>query len=147
MDIKKIMMGTAFFIIGYIFVAITQWMFPYLIDAVDTLGMADSLQGILWFGVIIVWIIALVVLPIAFIVWGLMKYEQSQNPMLNITFAVLWSVFTLAITYFTYFWLPILAAALEYQILIALFWVGIVVILVTNVIIAPTYVIVQAKRG
>lgn len=139
-DFQKICLGTGFLILGYVYAATSQYIIPPIIDL-----LSDTLGGIAWFGVIITWFIALIILPLGTTVYGLITKDPAENPVFGISIAVLWSLFTLALSYFMWYWVPHLVDSLLYSTLIASFWIGIVLMWVTNVIIIPTYLIIEAK--
>lgn len=152
-DFKKILLGTGAFVLAYFYGAITLHVIPPLIESIENgnaaAGVAgnNTLAGILWFGLIITWFIAFIIMPIALKTWGLTTKENEENPILGISIALAWAMFTLAISYFGWYWIEPLSNSLStYTILQACFWIGLLLVWVSNVIVIPAYLIIEAKK-
>lgn len=140
-DYKKIIIGTGIFLLGYFYATITQHIIPPLLDY-----LTGSIHQIMWVALIITWVLALLVAPIGVIVWGLTTDNTHGNQIFGITGGFLYAFFSLAIFYFTWYMTTPMANALNYTILTALFWTGLVAIYAFNVVVIPAHSIITAKQ-
>lgn len=144
------MLSAASFLVGYFLCVVTQYVVPALADVVsaDTLMSTTSVSTvgkIIWLGLIIVWVLALIVVPLAFAVWGITTPTERQSPILAGIGSILYFVFAILLTWAIYFWVTPLADSLIYNPLKAMFWVGLVGVWLINVIITPMMGIAEAK--
>lgn len=149
-NIKKSLIGSGIFAIGYAYAAISQFIYPIMLNVIP---LGDTLEGIIWFGIIITWVLAMLILPIGMWYYALTERTEIDNPVFMGTLAFLWFILSLCFTYFTYYWTTPLTAIFttEYPnvriLLLALFWIGIILTWVTNVIVIPARLIIESKGG
>lgn len=145
-NIKKTVIGTGTFLLGYFVCLILQHVIPALMDVVEA-SLGNTVSGIMWFGTIIIWVLAMVVIPIGYIIWGILEETEMKNPVFGFATSALYFVFALAFTYFTWYMITPLQSMFSYPLLIGLFWTGLISLWVLNVIAVPTYLIIETKRG
>lgn len=147
MDIKKLLIASTSFLLGYAYCMISQYIIPAVIDNTTisaTLG--DTVSGVIWIGTIISWILALLVIPIALYVNALTTDEGTSN-MAGVSIAIAWSLISMIALYVSYFWTTGLTSVITYDILTILFWVGYIAYWAMNILVIPGYTIINAKRG
>lgn len=146
-DLTGILKANGFFILGYFYTIISQWMFPPLIDAVEDL-IGTNVAGILWTGLWITWVLAIIIIPLALMIQALTTKLPSANPLINTTTGILWSLFTLMLVIAGWYMTTGLTDILRYELLKVLFWVGtIIIIIIGNVIVVPAYMIIESKKN
>ncbi len=139
-NIITILKGNGLFLMGYGFAVISQWIFPILVDFLN-----DKLGGLVWLGIILTWVLALIIIPLGLIIYGLTEKSESRN-MFGMIFGILYGLFAMLLAYFTYFWTATLTSILEYPLLVTLFWVGYIIIFIMNIIIVPVVHIIEVKQ-
>lgn len=142
MDYKKMLAGTGAFLIGYMFAIVTQYVIPTLIDQIDS----STIRGLIWLGTMFSWTLTLIVIPLGLYVWGLTNKEQSNNPIFSIAIAVIWCLFSIALTWATAYWLTPLTGAILYPYITVNFWLGLITVWIFNIVAIPAYTIIEAKR-
>lgn len=149
-DILKAIMGVGTFILGYFFIVLSVWTVPPLLDF-----LSDELAGILWFGLILMWIGAVIFLPVGVVIWALKQEGGISEGYFNTGIAILYSIFSLLFAYKSYFWLTTLTSAFTvtlsgtttvYNLLLVIFWLGYIIQLAMNIIAIPAYIIIEAKN-
>lgn len=140
-NMKLVLFGTGSFLIGLFYVLLSQHIFPPLIAF-----LGSDLQDILWFGVIITWILALIVVPIGFFVFGLKEENEKYHDISGLIVGILFLVFSLGIVYVTWYWNVTFTASLEDNFLLILYWIGYLSVWLFNIIIVPTYLIINSKQ-
>ena len=80
-DVKKILIGNGFFFAGLFLIYITQYIAPTLIQFLED-DFGTTVSGIVWFGVILIWTLVTLIVPIAFIYLGLVKPVENPNPII-----------------------------------------------------------------
>lgn len=147
-DVLKLLMATGAFFLGYIYLAISQFIFPPLVEWLQgsDISIAVTLGGIIWLGVILTWVLAVWVVPIAMLTYGLFTDEESPLAVNKAVFAVLWFLFSVVLAYFTYFWTTPMASVLTENITKIIFWIGYIIIWLGNIVVIPGYQIIKAKQ-
>lgn len=141
----KLLAGTGMYVMGLFFAMILQYIMP---DLIDLLSEFSALQGIMWLGTILVWLILMLIGPMGVMVWGLVTKSDEIPPFFNMIIGIFWSFFTLLITYFIYQagWPSTLAEIWIFPLLTVLYWVSFVMIFLMNAGVIPFYLIVEAKK-
>lgn len=144
-DFLKILAGTGAYIIGLFGSMILQYIMP---DLIDLLSEWTAVQGIMWLGTILVWVIFMAILPVGVMVWGLTTKSEEINPFFSAIIGVFWAIFTIFITYFLYQagWPSTVAEIWLYPLLTVLYWVGLTMLFIMNVGVIPFYLIIEAKK-
>lgn len=155
-NIKRLLIGAAIFIIGYFYMIITQKIIPPMIFHARTTGevtLNNTTAGIIWIGLIITWVLAIIVVPIGLQITGITGQNKEENPVFLGTFGILWGLFAIAISYLTWYWhtgLTSILADATYGtagIVTALYWTGYITMFLMNVIVIPTTSIIKAKAS
>lgn len=150
-NLKTTALGTVAFFLGYVFTAITSYLIPDLIDAID---MSTSLKVIIWAGLIILWVLSLVVVPAAIKVYGLTDKTTTVQQIPGIAVGVLYGLFAAALAYATWGWTTPMTGVFDttlngssQTLLLATFWIGYIIIWFSDIIIVPYSVITEAKNN
>lgn len=149
-SIQKSLIASGIFLGAYAYTGISQHIIPVMLDA---LPLGNTLEGIIWFGTIITWLLTTTIIPIGLWYYALTEKTGIDNPIFLTTLGILWFVMGLAFTYFTYTWTTGMVSiydASETNIkifLTALFWIGIIITWVMNTLVVPTKLIIEAKGG
>lgn len=151
-DIKKIATGFGIFIIA-IFVSLLGYvvldaLFPIVNAAGDSNAIGDGWEGTFWFVLIIIWIVGIFVLPGTFYYQGIT--EQDDIPKV-IKGAMGILVFTIGMIASVKLWF--MATAISdilsnyTAILVILFWIGLLFNWATCILVAPYYMVADARQG
>lgn len=144
-DYIKILSGIGAYMVGIFGSLMIQYIMPPLIAF---LSDWPTVEGIMWIGVIIVWSLMMVIVPIGVITWGLTtKGEITPNPFFLIIIAFFWSIFSIFIIYLTQGWITPITQIITYDLLGVLFWIGYISQVLTNTIGIPAYLIIEAKSA
>lgn len=149
-NIYKSLIASGTFLIGYGYTALSQFIYPPLLT---TLPLGDTLEGLVWFGIILTWALTMIIIPVGFWYYGLTESSGIDNPVFKATLGGLWFIMGLAFTYFTYSWTTPLTASYTATypniqiILTALFWIGLILTWVANIIVIPAKLIIESKGG
>lgn len=65
-NIQKVAGGVFFFIIGWVATVVGYYVFPLLANYIDD----PIIKGIVWIGIISIWIMMLIVMPVSLILQG-----------------------------------------------------------------------------
>lgn len=118
-----------------------------------------TFEAIGWIGVIIIWVLITLVMPLALIVYGLTgqiiptkNNTATQEPLtiLEVVKAVLWGLFTILIFYLGRFWITSFADVIntiqtDHTLILIIFWMTVIVAVFVNVIVIPIYIIIQYR--
>lgn len=169
---KLLIKGTVLYLTGFLGSLILGYIMVPLMDAMATFaGGADydaPLQAIGWLGVIIVWILSTMVVPLAITIEALMEEQEGDTTktptMLSIAGGVLWALFTILIFYYVnrMGFITGLAAAIpttanallldangiavDFTILLIIYWMAIVATVLVNTVIVPGYIIAKYRQ-
>ena len=122
---------------------------PPMIDVLEnsTLTGATTFAEIMWFGLVVTWILALIVIPIGYITYSLTREEtQLGKGIFGSAFGILYGLFALALFVYTWYMRTALTGVLDYTLLTALFYMGYVAIFLTNILVIPTIAIIRSKN-
>lgn len=168
---KLVLQGTGLYITGFLGSLIGGYILSPLLDGLSTFANGASydttLQGIGWLGLIIIWILSTIVVPLAIVVQGLMEEQEGDtNPtptLLSVTGGVLWAIFTILIFYFVSkagmitaladniptstnnLLIDASGSAVDFTLLLILFWMSVAATIISNVFIVPGYIIAKYR--
>lgn len=147
-SISKAIYASIIFALGYGYAAITQHLYPVILEAIT---LSNTLEGIIWFGIILTWTIGFLIAPLGMWYYALTERQEIKNPVLTISIGIGWFIFAFAFTYLAYFWITPLTGTFntdyttQNTLLLALFWIGLITTWLANTIILPTKIILEAK--
>ena len=145
-EYKYVIGGTGVFILGYFYTLLSSYFASAMIDAMveDTsVTNLSTLGNLLWWGIILTWILALIVVPIIFFIYGMQtKGNRQITQAQEVTIGVLWFIFSCAFTVVCWYIVPITANLLTLGIANGVYWVGIIVLWVFNTLIVPANAII-----
>ena len=124
--------GVLSWFIGYFLVLITQWTMPPLIDNLDS-----TLGGIMWIGVIIVWLLSLIVVPLGIIIYALTTPENNKQPLFQMITGILYGLFTWLLVYVAWYATDNLANLMVNELTLAFYWIGLTLLILLNGIGVP----------
>lgn len=136
------------FFIGYIFIAITPWIFPTITEAVTN----PVYSGILEVTIIIFEILFMILLPITTTAKAIFSKIEKADPIKETTISVIVMIFGILITYFGYFIITNnngtggMVSILEGTFQISLFWIGLILNWGATIILAPINNIIKVAR-
>ena len=81
-DYIKIIKGEIFFFIGFIMMIVLDLIMPILIDVMNSIYPSDEITNIIWFGTMLIYILAGLILPLYYIYEGIIT-ETSTNKFTN----------------------------------------------------------------
>ena len=102
-------------------------------------------DGIVWFGIILVYVLAMVIIPLGYIIVGLREQESNQS-MFGIASGVLYFILAIMLTIFGWFWITAFSELITDGTLLVVFWVGLSSTWITAVLIAPAMKIISASK-
>lgn len=142
---KEILIGDALFLAGYLFCLITSYIVPALMNVAEaTLG--DIVSGIIWFGTILIWILCMPIIPIGVLVHGMTKTEDHENKYMQGIAGILWFIFGLLLSIYTYYMVdPLVTSLATYTILQILLYISLISVWIFNVLIIPAYLIMKSR--
>jgi hypothetical protein len=142
-DYKTILKGEMFFFIGFILILIINSLLPPLIEAGESIGTVGSdIEQIIWFGGIILYVLAGVIMPLGYMYKGLTT-DTGGNPFQNITIALVMFLFNLLLTIKAWYMVTALASLSSDGFITAIFWIGFTLTWLVCVIVTPAYVIIK----
>lgn len=140
--IGNIIKSTIFFIIGYISIIVMNALLPPIFTAVNIIFPNTEIEGIMWFGTIIIWIIMTIIYP----TYLLTQIEVNpEHKALNTTVAIGLSIFSILLLTKIWYWIPILADLTTDGFVKAIFYAGITIQILMTTIIAPIMIILANK--
>lgn len=144
-NIKKIVLGAGWWIIGIIVMYLLNMMMPPTIDALaNTIPLAENeiLKAIAWIAIIIIMVLVTLIIPIWHVIEGLKEGEQGKFSYI-LTGIIFW-IFALVFIYTQYPVIPRMAAIMGTDTLsIALFWGSTIIIWIAILIGVPGYMIIK----
>ena len=142
MAIPEIIKASIFFFIGYISIIVMNYIIPPVLTAVNLFYSNGELQGIVWFGAVIIWVLLGLVYPLYII--STMEIDPNQR-VLNTMMAVLICIMSLAIIIKFWYWIPALADLTTDGFIKALFWTSVIAQIITTTTIVPILIIASNK--
>lgn len=153
MDYKKVFGGILIYFVGYLLCLLLEAIVPAMTSVLSThiaslfsTSTANTITGIIELGTIFIWIIALFIMPLGITIYGLMEETMSAYAFFEAMGAVLFALFAILITYFTYYMLPTFINVITNPILTYLVYISFVMLWLLYVIGIPTYTIIRAKQ-
>lgn len=143
-NLKKILQGFGLFLAGYIIIYLMELAVPPIITALETIFTNTDLNGIIWFGIIILWTTISVIAPSFLVITGLKENNQEKNPLLIIA-VILGALFGLLLTIYGWYIIETLSN-LTIGFTNILFWMGLITIWIELIIVTPTYIIIQNTK-
>lgn len=154
-DLLKAGAGTFTYLIGCFIMLLTLHIVPPLANYLQnetTISGASTLAGIIWFGLILIWILGTLVIPIGLMVWGITIPSEIKNPVFLMSIGILWFIISSAFSYFSYYMTSSISemmsatiGGVEYILPVVLFWIGLVAIWIFNIGVIPTYFIIESR--
>ena len=121
------------------------FLFPSHDQAVgETFFTSSDIGPVIWFGIIILWIVMAIVMPMYYIVTGLQ--EEGGHAILNASIGVLIFIFGMALTLKGWFWVTGFAGLSDTPLVTAIFWVGFLLSWISTVFVVPAALIVKAFK-
>lgn len=149
-NLLKIGKGFALFLICILATSLFYTMFTVIFESVndptDTAAVGDTIEGIFWFIIIIVWILGTLVLPAALYYEGITEKDEL-NPVVKGSIGVLLFIFGMLLTIKAYYLTTVIQSFMDSTIQIILFWLALIMNWATIVLIAPYYMIADARNN
>lgn len=131
-----------FFLLGYFAIIIMNEIVPPMITALELIYSGTEIEGVIWLGIIILWILFTIVYPTYLIT----QIEVDPNTKaLNTTIAVLMSILSVIMIAKMWYWIPALAGLSDDAFITALFWIGITLQILMTTTIAPIMIILANR--
>lgn len=146
---KEILKGQISFFAGILFILLISFIVPPIIEAMSGIQTESGIEGIIWFGLIILYVLMGFVMPLYFIYKGLVVEDDNNDPFINILIAVVSFIFNIIITIKGWFMITAFNTYLSsltvegIELIMVLFWMGLLLSWVTCVIITPIYTIIK----
>lgn len=148
-DMKMIMVGTGTWLLGYILIIVSQWiavtLFPFLND--PTIGGSSTLEGILWIGLIIIWLVAILIAPLGIKIYGLQTETQDEKQLFSLAFSIAYAIFIWLFIYVAWDTINAMSAVMILDLAKVLYWVSVISIILFDGVGVPAYLIIEAKKG
>lgn len=148
MNLRSIGYGLVSFFTGVFLMMITLPIINNLTTALNTGTNAtgDTIEAIIWIGVILVWLLSTIILPTYFIHVG--AREEDKIPgFAKVIIGGLLFFFGILITYQSWFMITGISDAMDTTTLKTFFWIGLIINWIMLVIITPTYLIIEGTTN
>lgn len=145
-NLTKIGKGAFSFFIGYIFIIVMNYLFPPLIETLQTIYPSAEFEQIGILGLMVVYVILCIITPQYYILTGLREQSTTQQGAITIFLAILIFFFGIILTYKAYYMIPILASLADNGITQAIFWIGTIGVWTEIILITPAYMILEGIR-
>lgn len=149
MDIKRLLIGTAIFFLGYFLSITLHAIIPLFVETYNSPNNINeeksNIAGIIEIGVIIIYLLGMIGVPIGFYISGLHESESDKH-VFGMLGGILWFFFTVLLLYFGWFMIRAMGNSIDDTLLAGIFWAGCINILLWNLIIIPGYVINKARN-
>lgn len=144
MDAKLVGYGIVSFFTGVFFMMIGYPLFTNLASALNTgtYAIGNTIEGIIWVGVILIWTLTTIVLPAYFINEGL-KAPKDIPAVAKIIIGTLIFFFSIMITYQAWFMIEGISDSMDSTTQIGFFWVGLIINWLMITIIMPAILIIK----
>lgn len=144
-NLAKVAKGFAFFMAGYFIVIILNFIIPPTITAMDGIFPTTELEGTIWFGLIILYLLIMMVLPLYFVVTGLQEESSISKP-IEAILGILIFIFAMAITIKAWYMVPTLSG-LATGFTLVLFWIGLTIVWLALAVVTPAYMIINSFKN
>lgn len=156
-NFKQVAIANGLYLVSFLACAISAYIVPTFISetvsAFTGIGFTnDTLEAIAWVGLIIIWVLSLIVMPVAIQIIGLMETDNKpDNSKLGniklMIIGVLWFLFSALTIYLARNWPATLISIIpsDYTILKILFWMELATAIIMNTLVIPAYTIMQGK--
>lgn len=157
-DYKKIGIANAIFLTATFLSILSAHIIPAFLDTMNTAftGLVSTetdttLQAIGWACIIIVWVLAILIVPIGLFITALQEKKENEPPnnMFDMTASILWSLFSILLIYFLFNnnWPTTIANSIPsgYWIINALYWTSLSSLMLLNTLALPAYNIIKNK--
>lgn len=114
-------------------------------DVSDENAIGDSIEAIIWFGVILVWVLGTLAIPAHYYYKGLTE-EDDLSPISKSLIGIIIFIFGILLTVKGWYLAPAIASFLDTTLQIILFWIGLILTWATIVIATPFYCILDATQ-
>lgn len=146
-DYKMILKGYGTFIGALAMIVVLNYIVPTLVSVGESIFSSNTdISGIIWFGLIVLYVLAGVVMPLVFIYMGITAPEEPGNNIVEIILACLMFLFNLLLTFKGYYIVTSIASMIEDGFVLAIFWVGLIAIWLATTFITPAYVIIKHSQ-
>lgn len=144
-NFSRVFKGAGLWFVGLIVMFLINALIPSTINILDNslqIGDTSLLRAFIWLGIIIIYILACLVLPMWNIIEGLKEGESGKFSYILI--GIIFWIFSLGFVYVQYHYLPQLATVLATDGLTkAIFWGSTIITWITIVMIVPLYMIIK----
>lgn len=140
MEFLKAISGNGIFFLGTLLGIIIQELVPTFINILGT-----EQQGIISLGIILMWIIALIVVPTGYFIWGLTSEKEDIPPFFKAMASIILALFTLALLYYGWFIVTAMYGFISDTTLRICYWAGLIICLAFDIVIIP--VVTIAKKN
>lgn len=147
-DFKYIGYGGFCLFLGFTLIVILNNIVSPLIEAGESISSSTNVTQVMWFGALLITILATIILPNAFIIHGLMQPGNvSDNKTIAILIGGLMFLFTILITVQTWSWVAVFQEQITHGLMKAVFYIGLLATWINLAIICPFYIITEATKG
>lgn len=134
--------GASSFFVGYLISIISYYVAPTMLE----LYTNTTHEGIMWFGLILVWIIGMIVVPAGWIVQGLREDKEEERSLFGVASGVVYFVIAILLTVLGWFMISALNSMITENLFKAIFWVGLLTTWALTVIVAPATKIINSSK-
>lgn len=142
-DVKLINYGSGAWLIGWFIIFVSQYIFPILLNL---LYINDTIDSVYWIGIVLMWFLLVLVVPIGLYIVGLKKDDSKIFNIMGIAYAGIHFFVSIILLYLTYYIHEIFIGLIHYDILKILYWVSVIVVFIFNVLVIPIYIIINTKN-
>lgn len=149
MNLKDIGYGIVSFFIGVFLMMILLPLMNQLTTALNagTYAIGDTIEGIIWTGVILTWLLTTIVIPAYFIHVGSKSPENDTTPgFVKIAVGTLIFFFSIMITYQAWFMITGISTAMDTTTQQAFYWIGFVINWTMITIVTPVMLILDGNK-
>lgn len=144
MEIGKVILGNVMFFLGYFGVVVLERILPTIIALIS--GFGSNLEGLVWAGTFIIWVILMIIAPIGTMIYGLLTNQQESNNFMDGTIGILYGLLSIIIAWTSWYMMDGLISIATFGITTVLFWVGLACLYAMNCAVIPIYVIVKSRQ-
>lgn len=141
-NLKKVAKGVSIFLAGYFMMIVLSWIIPILTTVLEAIYPSDGIDGIIWVAVMMVWVIAVLVIPNLFIYEGIRETNDLPS-ILQITISIIVFLFGVILTVKGWYFVEALSTASQNEFVIALYWIAVAVMWFEIVVGIPAFTIIQ----
>lgn len=146
-DYKQIVKGQLFFFAGILYMLVISYIAPTLIEIGQSLFDNDDVTGISWLIIIFAYVIITIGLPAHFTWKGLTDNKEGTSPVLQSIGAIAMFILGILLTIKGWYIVTTIASALSNDLLaLIIFWTGLLISWLLNIIVTPIVVLVRAQQ-